>query len=101
MAGGAAEAAVGAFRRFGDAIGLAFQIADDVLDLTGTTDSLGKRARRDLELQKSTYPAVLGLEGARQRAASLVAEACDALRRSDLLSPGLRSLAELVVHRSS
>ena len=48
---------------FGDAIGLAFQIADDVLDVTATTDRLGKTAGRDLDLRKSTYPALLGVDG--------------------------------------
>jgi geranylgeranyl pyrophosphate synthase len=101
MAGGASDTTVASLRGFGDAIGLAFQIADDVLDLTGTTDTLGKPARRDLELQKSTYPAVLGLDGARLRASTLVADACESLRAADLLSPGLQSLAELVIQRSS
>jgi hypothetical protein len=63
-----------ALRRYGDAIGLAFQIADDVLDLTATSDQLGKTAGRDLQLQKSTYPALLGIDGAKSRAAALVRE---------------------------
>ncbi len=69
----------GARRRsaaYGDAIGLAFQIADDVLDVTATTDQLGKTAGRDLALRKSTYPALLGVEGARARASALVDEGC-------------------------
>jgi geranylgeranyl pyrophosphate synthase len=90
-----------AMSRFGDAIGLAFQIADDVLDVTATTDRLGKTAGRDLDLAKSTYPALLGVEGARQRAESLVTEGCGALRAAGLLSTELDTLARFVVERES
>jgi len=90
-----------AMSRFGDAIGLAFQIADDVLDVTATSDRLGKTAGRDVDLAKSTYPAVLGVEGARQRAESLVAEGCASLRGAGLLSTELDTLARFVVERES
>jgi len=90
-----------ALSRFGDAIGLAFQIADDVLDVTATTDRLGKRAGRDIDLAKSTYPAVLGVEGAKQRAESLVTEGCAGLRAAGLLSTELDTLARFVVERES
>ena len=86
---------------FGDAIGLAFQIADDVLDVTGTTDRLGKTAGRDLDLRKSTYPALLGVEGANRRADALVGEGCAALRGAGLLSTELDALARFVVERES
>src|SRR4051812_7046271 len=68
-----------ALAQYGAAVGLAFQIADDVLDVTATTDQLGKTAGRDLALQKSTYPALLGVEGARRRADALIDEGCRAL----------------------
>ena len=84
---------------YGRAIGLAFQIADDVLDVTETTDVLGKTAGRDLVLQKSTYPALLGIEGARARACALVEEGCSALRAAGLLTPQLEHLARYVVAR--
>jgi geranylgeranyl diphosphate synthase type II len=90
-----------ALSQFGEAIGLAFQIADDVLDVTATTDRLGKRAGRDVDLAKSTYPALLGVEGAKQRAESLVAEGCAALRAASLLSTELDTLARFVVERES
>jgi geranylgeranyl pyrophosphate synthase len=90
-----------AMSRFGDAIGLAFQIADDVLDVTATTDRLGKTAGRDVDLAKSTYPALLGVEGAKQRAESLVTEGCGALRAAGLLSTELDALARFVVERES
>jgi geranylgeranyl pyrophosphate synthase len=90
-----------ALSQFGDAIGLAFQIADDVLDVTATTDRLGKRAGRDVDLAKSTYPALLGVEGAKQRAESLVVDGCAALRAAGLLSTELDTLARFVVERES
>jgi geranylgeranyl pyrophosphate synthase len=92
---------VASLSQFGDAIGLAFQIADDVLDVTATTDRLGKRAGRDVDLAKSTYPAVLGVDGAKRRAESLVAEGCAGLRAAGLLSTELDTLARFVVERES
>lgn len=90
-----------ALSTFGDAIGLAFQIADDVLDVTATTDRLGKTAGRDLDLRKGTYPALLGVDGATKRANALVAEGCAALRSAGLLSTELDVLARFVVERES
>jgi geranylgeranyl diphosphate synthase type II len=90
-----------AFEKYGSAIGLAFQIADDVLDVTSTTDELGKTAGRDAELKKSTYPALLGLDGARARAERLCEEACSALREAGIRSPQLETLARFVVDRRS
>jgi geranylgeranyl diphosphate synthase type II len=90
-----------AFERYGSAVGLAFQIADDVLDVTSTTDELGKTAGRDAELKKSTYPALLGLAGARARAEKLCDDACLALRDAGIASPQLESLARFVVDRRS
>src|SRR5450759_1926941 len=68
LAGGASAGKIAALERYGRAIGLAFQIMDDVLDVTSTTTALGKTTGRDAMLRKSTYPALLGVEGARQRA---------------------------------
>jgi geranylgeranyl pyrophosphate synthase len=90
-----------ALSEFGQAIGLAFQIADDVLDVTATTDRLGKTAGRDLDLHKSTYPALMGIGGAKQRANALVSEGCAALRGAGLLSTELDALARFVVERDS
>jgi geranylgeranyl pyrophosphate synthase len=90
-----------ALERYGEAIGLAFQIADDVLDATSTTAALGKTAGRDAALGKSTYPALLGVEGAIARAAGLAEEARSALEASALLTPELARLASFVVDRKS
>jgi geranylgeranyl pyrophosphate synthase len=99
--GHATPATLAALGRYGDAVGLAFQIADDVLDVTATTDVLGKTAGRDVALGKSTYPALLGVEGARQRAEALIADGCSALDDRGLLTPLLDRIAHFVVRRSS
>ncbi len=101
LAAGASAAQLAAFTRYGDAIGLAFQIADDVLDVTATTDQLGKTAGRDIALAKSTYPALLGVDGAVRRAEALVEEGCAALEASGLLTPQLEHLARYFVTRQS
>jgi geranylgeranyl pyrophosphate synthase len=90
-----------ALARYGAAVGLAFQIADDVLDVTATTDQLGKTAGRDLALQKSTYPAVLGVDGAKSRAIALIDEGCSALDAVGLLTPALAQIARFSVERTS
>jgi geranylgeranyl diphosphate synthase, type II len=101
LAAGASADQLDAFTRYGDAIGLAFQIADDVLDVTATTDQLGKTAGRDVALAKSTYPALLGVDGAIARAEALVEEGCSALAAADLLTPQLEHLARFFVARQS
>jgi geranylgeranyl pyrophosphate synthase len=89
------------FARYGEALGLAFQIADDVLDVTSTTDQLGKTAGRDLALQKNTYPRLLGVADALERARVLADQACDILRAAGRLTPALEGLARYVVERKS
>lgn len=101
MAARADAEQVAALGRYGAAIGLAFQIADDVLDVTATTDELGKTAGRDIALHKSTYPALLGIEGARARASALIDEALGALRGAGIASPALEALARYAIERRS
>ena len=101
LAARASAPAMAALVRYGQAVGLAFQIADDVLDLTATTDELGKTAGRDLALQKSTYPALLGIDGARARAEALSDDACAALAAAGLLTPELEEIAHFAVRRRS
>jgi geranylgeranyl pyrophosphate synthase len=100
-AAGASRDRLDALARYGQSIGLAFQIADDVLDVTATTDQLGKTAGRDLALRKSTYPALLGVDGARQRADALIDEGCRALAEVGLLTPTLERIARFSVERTS
>lgn len=101
IAAGASEAGLDALTTYGNAIGLAFQIADDVLDATSTTAALGKTAGRDVELRKSTYPMLLGVDRAIARAASLVEEACDALAGAGLRTSTLEMLARYAIARTS
>lgn len=99
IAAGAPDDDVDALGRYGESIGLAFQIMDDVLDVTASTDRLGKVAGRDVELGKSTYPALLGVDGAIARAAALVEEGCEALRSHRMLTGDLEGLAGFIVSR--
>jgi geranylgeranyl diphosphate synthase, type II len=101
VAAQAPAAHVDALTDYGRAVGLAFQIADDVLDVTATTDQLGKTAGKDLAVQKSTYPALLGIEGAVSRANALVEEACARLAAQALLTPALEQIARFTVTRRS
>ncbi|MBW7934870.1 MAG: polyprenyl synthetase family protein [Gemmatimonadaceae bacterium] len=90
-----------ALGRYGRCIGLAFQIADDVLDVTATSDELGKTAGKDVAFQKSTYPALLGVDGAIARAEALVDEGCQALAEAGVLTPALEATARYIVARRS
>jgi geranylgeranyl diphosphate synthase, type II len=98
MAGGARGARLEALERYGRAIGLAFQVADDILDATATAEALGKEPS-DQGLEKSTYVRLLGVEGARAEAHRLVEEALAALDDGGIRSPALVALARYVVER--
>ncbi|HEX5438576.1 MAG TPA: farnesyl diphosphate synthase [Gemmatimonadaceae bacterium] len=99
MAADASDDVVGALAEYGNAVGLAFQVTDDVLDATASSDQLGKTAGRDAVLRKSTYPALLGVEGAMARARAFAEQACLALERSGVLTPSLERLAHFAVAR--
>ncbi len=101
VAAGASPDSLAALARYGDDLGLAFQIVDDVLDVTSTTDQLGKTAGRDAALQKSTYPGLLGVQGAIDRARALVDDGCSALSQAGLLTPELQQVAKLVITRTN
>ncbi len=81
-------------------MGLAFQIADDILDATSDADVLGKNPS-DAELEKSTYVGLYGLEEARSRAVALVEESLAALRQDRIVSPPLEAIARYIVNRRS
>jgi geranylgeranyl pyrophosphate synthase len=87
------------FSEFGDRVGLAFQVMDDVLDVTQTTERLGKPAGSDEALAKNTFPKLLGVEQARDLAHSLIGEAEAYLDRTRLDADILRQIARLVVER--
>lgn len=98
VAAGVGEDELAAVGRFGRKVGLAFQVMDDVLDATGTAESLGKRPS-DTEHGKSTYVLLLGVEGARERGRELVAQALSTLDAAGLAAPRLRQLARFVIER--
>jgi geranylgeranyl pyrophosphate synthase len=101
LAAGAAADRLAALRRYGADIGVAYQVADDVLDATGTSAELGKTAGRDAALAKSTYVALLGIEGAAAEAARLAERAVGHLRTAGREADALRSLAGYIVGRTS
>jgi geranylgeranyl pyrophosphate synthase len=101
MAAGASGPALEALAGFGLEIGLAFQVADDVLDATATTAELGKTAGRDRSRGKSTYVSVYGVERAREVAAACATRAVGRLTHSGLSSTSLQSLAGYIVERRS
>jgi geranylgeranyl diphosphate synthase, type II len=91
-----------AAQRYGQAVGLAFQIADDVLDVTASAEAMGKPTGADAEAGRHTYPAVLGLQASQQRAHALVEEAVAAVRAELEPVPGpLSALARYSVERAA
>ncbi|WP_330218966.1 MULTISPECIES: polyprenyl synthetase family protein [Frankia] len=97
---GADESAITLLSSYGEKIGLAFQIIDDILDVTSTSEHLGKTARKDIKMRKATFPQLLGLDASRKRAAELIdAARADLAPLGDDATP-LLALAEYVYSRS-
>lgn len=90
-----------ALQVYAQAIGLAFQVQDDILDVEGDTATLGKRQGADIARDKPTYPALLGMEAAKAYALELRDQALHALRRFDAAAEPLRDLARYIVDRRS
>src|ERR1700722_2983771 len=88
-----------ALTNFGYHVGLAFQVIDDILDVTQTSEQLGKTAGKDVAVQKATYPAIVGLEKSRQIAAQLTARAFAALKIFKGNAVALEALAEFLLKR--
>jgi geranylgeranyl pyrophosphate synthase len=101
IAAEAGPAELAALTAYGEEIGLAFQIADDVLDATGTSEELGKTAGRDAQLAKSTYVSVMGVDAARAEAERLARSAVGHLEAAGLPSGALGALAGYIVTRNS
>ncbi len=99
LAGGATGASLDALTQYGDRIGLAFQIVDDILDIEGSTAEMGKTAGSDLRRKKATYPAVMGLEASKREATRLLQEGKDALRPLGAQGWALAALADFVGQR--
>ena len=99
ISGGADEEDVSRLTRFGETIGWAFQVVDDVLDVEESSAALGKTAGKDAAQQKATYPALFGLEKSRGFAKELESRAMAELEPYGPRAARLRELAELIVHR--
>ena len=97
---GAAPEAVAQLSRYAQRIGLAFQIVDDVLDITSTSETLGKSVGKDIAAQKATYPSLWGLEESQRRAEALVAEAISALDDFGEAAEPLRAIAKYITART-
>ncbi len=101
LLGGASPERLEAITRYAEAIGLAFQIADDILDIEGTTEEIGKDAGSDEARGKATYPAVIGLTESKRLAAELVEHAFGALAPLGELAEPLRQIATYIIQRKS
>jgi len=99
LAGGAGQAVLDALDHYADRLGLAFQVHDDVLDVIGDTAVLGKRSGADIALEKSTYPALLGLDAAQALARNLTDQALAALAPLGSEADPLRELARFLMAR--
>jgi geranylgeranyl diphosphate synthase, type II len=93
------QAQVEKLRAFGESIGLAFQIVDDVLDVTQTSEQLGKTAGKDAASEKATYPALFGIDASLQKADALVNEAFAELESFGESAGPLKELAQFLVER--
>jgi geranylgeranyl diphosphate synthase type II len=96
---GATSSQLTALDNYAAAIGLSFQVQDDILDITSDTATLGKRQGADLARAKPTYPALLGLDAARAKAQALHADALTALRGFDERADRLRQLSAYIIER--
>lgn len=99
LLGGASATQLAAITRYGQAAGLAFQIADDILDVEGTTEEIGKDAGSDEARGKATYPAAIGLAAAKEEADSMMSEALNSLENFGAEADPLREIARYIVRR--
>ena len=101
VSAGGTDEQVKQLRCYGQSIGLAFQIVDDILDVTQTSEQLGKTAGKDVASEKATYPALFGLEESRKRAAELLTSACDALKSFGSRAETLQTIARFLIERKN
>jgi geranylgeranyl diphosphate synthase type II len=99
MSANCTSAQLKALTDFGYHVGLAFQVIDDILDVTQTTEQLGKTAGKDTQAQKATYPAIVGLEKSRKIAELLTNKAFAALKTFKGKAVALEALAEFLLKR--
>jgi geranylgeranyl diphosphate synthase type II len=98
---GATAGDIARLRTYGQSIGLAFQIVDDILDVTQTSEQLGKTAGKDTAAEKTTYPALFGIEESTRKADALVNQACAQLDTFDKRGSTLKELARFLVARTN
>src|SRR5271167_2271828 len=96
---GATVADIAHLRTYGQSVGLAFQIVDDVLDVTQTSEQLGKTAGKDKAAEKTTYPALFGIEESLRKADTLIDQACEELTKYGPAASTLKDLARYLVER--
>lgn len=101
LAAGAEPEALQALTKFGDKLGLVFQIVDDILDVTSSSEVLGKTAGKDEKVKKATYPSLYGIEASREKARELVASALEDIRAFGMEADVLRNIAYFVVSRTA
>lgn len=101
LLGGGSDAQIDALSTYGKKIGLAFQIADDILDIEGDVDKLGKPIGSDVGKGKSTYPSLYGLAKSKELARRAVDDAVNALDMFDERADPLRAIAQFIVDRES
>jgi geranylgeranyl diphosphate synthase type II len=97
--GNSSPGQVEAIRGYGEKVGLAFQIVDDILDEVGEEGRLGKTPGGDREMEKATYPALFGIEDSKRRAKILIGSAVGELKEFDERADALRGIAEFIVAR--
>jgi len=88
-------------REYGENIGMAFQITDDLLDITATAETIGKTPGKDLRSKKATYPAFYGVEATRKHLAHAHETACASLERLDQPTELLRAIADFILERQA
>ena len=101
LIGGANEQELETVTRYGESIGLLFQITDDLLDVTGTTEELGKTAGKDAVAEKTTYPGLLGLDGSRAEVRRVHADSLESIASLNRKTRVLSLLSDFIMNRSS
>lgn len=98
---GADDNQLAALTRYGEAVGLAFQITDDILDIEGAEEEIGKPVGSDTERSKATFPAIVGMKGSKERGADLIRVAIDAIKDFGGEADPLRGIARYIIERRS
>jgi geranylgeranyl diphosphate synthase type II len=101
LAAGSGAERLEALGHYGECLGLAFQITDDILDVTGTQENMGKAVGKDIQRGKIIHPLAFGMEESRRRAGELIAQAKDSLSLFSEGTKPLEALADFVLARSS